>query len=67
MTGQVGAMSDSLATAWAEQNEFAGEGEQMQAAFADYYIQVSRIQPARGRPAPAGGATQQPQPQPSGG
>lgn len=63
VTGEVQAMSDSLATVWAEQNEFTGEGEQMQAAFADYYIQVSTIRPSRA-PRPAGG---QPQSPPSGG
>ena len=56
LTGQVTRMSDSIATAWGEQGEFAGEGEQLQAAFADYYIQVSRIRPSRGGSSgPAGG------------
>ena len=48
MTGQVNRMSDSIAGVWGEEGEFAGEGEQLQAAFADYYIQVSRIRPSRG-------------------
>jgi hypothetical protein len=48
LTGQMNRMSDSLATVWGEAGEFAGEGEQMQAAFADYYIQVSTIRPSRG-------------------
>lgn len=62
ITGDVLAMSDSLATAWGEQDEFLGEGEQMQAAFADYYIQANSVRPARGgAPAPQGGAQQQPQ------
>ena len=59
VTGEVQPMSDSLATVWGEQNEFTGEGEQMQAAFADYYIQVSTIRPSRA-PRPAGGQTQSP-------
>ena len=67
VTGEIQPMTDSLATVWAEGNEFTGEGEQSQAAFADYYIQASRIRPARARPASAGGQTQQPQQQPSGG
>lgn len=62
ITGEVIRMSDSLATAWGEQGEFRSEGEQMQAAFADYFIQASRIRPSRGGAAPqgsggAGGAT----------
>jgi hypothetical protein len=43
--GLVFPMSDSLAMAWGEQGEFAGEGEQTQAMFTDYYIQVDDIQP----------------------
>ena len=53
ITGDVQRMSDSLATMWGEQGEFAGEGEQMQATFTDYFIQASRIRPSRG---PASGA-----------
>ena len=45
LTGTVRPMSDSLAGVWLEQGELAGEGERMQAAFADYYIQVSNIRP----------------------
>jgi hypothetical protein len=57
ITGEVTRMTDSLATAWGEQGEFRGEGEQMQAAFADYFIQASRIRPSRGgRPQGSGGA-----------
>ncbi|MFP4623915.1 MAG: hypothetical protein ACLFRX_07045 [Gemmatimonadota bacterium] len=48
VTGEVLRMSDSLATVWGEQDEFTGEGEQMQAAFTDYFIQASRIRPSRG-------------------
>jgi hypothetical protein len=56
LTGQIVRMSDSIATVWGEAGEFAGESEQMQAAFADYYIQVSSIRPSRGgRSAPSGG------------
>lgn len=47
LTGTVNRMSDSLATAWNEAGEFRGEGEAMQAAFADYYIQTSRIRQSR--------------------
>lgn len=38
-------MSDSLATAWLDAGELAGEGERLQAAFADYYIQARRVRP----------------------
>ncbi len=48
LTGTVHRMADSLATQWGEMGQFAGEGEQMQAAFADYYIQGSRVRPSRG-------------------
>lgn len=48
VTGQVSRMSDSAAAAWGEQGEFRGEGEEMQATFTDYFIQASRIRPARG-------------------
>ena len=43
--GRVFPMSDSLATAWGEQGQFFGEGEQTQAAFTDYYMQASDIRP----------------------
>ncbi|MFO7893836.1 MAG: hypothetical protein R6U63_08880 [Longimicrobiales bacterium] len=43
--GLVFPMSDSLANQWGEQGEFAGEGEQTQAMFTDYYMQVSDIRP----------------------
>jgi hypothetical protein len=42
--GLVFPMSDSLAMAWGDQGEFAGEGEEMQAMFTDYYIQANDIQ-----------------------
>lgn len=45
MTGSIYSMSDSLATAWAEAGELAGEGERMQAAFADMYFMIDRIRP----------------------
>ena len=45
LTGELHPMTDSLATVWGEAGEFAGEGEQMQAAFTDYYMQVERIRP----------------------
>ncbi len=55
MTGTMEAMSDSVSGAWAEQGEFTGEGERVQADFADYYLQVSNIQPSR--PASGGAAS----------
>lgn len=48
VTGQVSRMTDSVAAEWGEQGEFRGEGEEMQATFTDYFIQASRIRPARG-------------------
>ena len=73
IAGVVQAMTDSLATAWGEAGEFAGEGEQMQATFADFYIQASAVRRSRvqQREAPQGDAAtappaQQPQ-QPAGG
>jgi hypothetical protein len=61
ITGELVRMADSLATVWGEGGEFAGEGEQAQAAFADYFIQASNIRPSRsprsgssGSAAPAG-------------
>lgn len=48
VVGEIRRMSDSLATVWGEQGEFAGEGEQMQASFTDYFIQASRIRQSRG-------------------
>ena len=43
--GRVFPMTDSLATEWGEQGQFYGEGEQTQAAFTDYYMQVSDVRP----------------------
>jgi hypothetical protein len=48
ITGQVLQVTEELVNTWAEAGEFAGEGEQMQAAFADYYIQASAVRPTRG-------------------
>jgi hypothetical protein len=48
ITGQVLPVTEELVDTWAEAGEFAGEGEQMQAAFADYYIQASAVRPTRG-------------------
>lgn len=56
LTGEVRRMSDSLATVWGEAGEFSGEGEQMQAAFTDYFIQTSRIRQSRGGASGAGSA-----------
>lgn len=52
ITGEVNRVSDELVETWAEQGEFAGEGEQLQAMFADYYIQARDVRPTRAdRPA----------------
>jgi hypothetical protein len=48
ITGQVLPVTEQLVDTWAQADEFAGEGEQMQAAFADYYIQASAVRPTRG-------------------
>jgi hypothetical protein len=54
ITGVVQRVTEGLVNTWAEQGEFAGEGEQFQATFADYYIQASAVRPTRGaRPEPA--------------
>lgn len=45
--GQVGQVTEELVDTWAEQGEFAGEGEQLQATFADYYLQASVVRPMR--------------------
>jgi hypothetical protein len=46
ITGQVLQISDELVESWGEAGEFSGEGEQMQATFADYYIQASGVRPS---------------------
>jgi hypothetical protein len=46
ITGQVLQISDDLVETWGEAGEFSGEGEQMQATFADYYIQASGVRPS---------------------
>jgi hypothetical protein len=53
ITGQVQQITEALVEEWAEQGEFTGEGEQLQATFADYYIQASAIRPS-GAPAARG-------------
>ncbi|MBW3552575.1 MAG: hypothetical protein KY466_03645 [Gemmatimonadetes bacterium] len=50
--GTVRRMTDSIATAWGEAGVLPDEGAQMQATFADYYIEATNIRPAR---APAAG------------
>lgn len=45
--GMVYRMSDSIAAVWGEQGVLADEGAQMQATFADYFIEASNIRPAR--------------------
>lgn len=54
VAGLVFPMSDSMAGAWLEEGLLAGEGERMQAGFADYYIQVSAIRPTRTQQGAAG-------------
>lgn len=46
ITGQIQRVSDELVSEWAAQGEFAGEGEEFQATFADYYIQASAVRPS---------------------
>jgi hypothetical protein len=53
ITGEVHQITDELVEEWAAQDEFTGEGEQLQATFADYYIQASAIRPS-GAPASPG-------------
>jgi hypothetical protein len=47
ITGEVQRVTEELVATWAEQGEFAGEGEELQAMFADYYIQASDVRPTR--------------------
>lgn len=47
ITGQVQRVTEELVDTWAAQGEFAGEGEQLQASFADFYIQASDVRPTR--------------------
>lgn len=51
--GMVHRMTDSVAAEWGETGVLPDEGAQLQATFADYYIQASNIRPAP-RPAGAG-------------
>jgi hypothetical protein len=48
IVGVLDRVSDALVNTWAEQGEFAGEGEQLQATFADYYIAATVVRPTRG-------------------
>ena len=45
--GTVRRMTDSIATAWGEAGVLPDEGAQMQATFADYFIEANNIRPAR--------------------
>jgi hypothetical protein len=56
LTGRLFAMSDSLAGVWLDAGELAGEGERMQASFADYYIQVRNIRPTPASQRESGGS-----------
>ncbi|HSH46385.1 MAG TPA: hypothetical protein VK966_11130 [Longimicrobiales bacterium] len=47
VTGLVQSMTDSVAAAWLEGGVLPDEGAEMQATFADYFIEASRIRPAR--------------------
>jgi hypothetical protein len=48
IAGTVRRVTEELVNTWAQQGEFAGEGEQLQATFADYYIEASAVRPTRG-------------------
>lgn len=56
VTGLVQSMTDSVAAAWLESGVLPDEGAEMQATFADYFIEASRIRPARS--GGAGGGSQ---------
>lgn len=49
ITGLVQRMSDSVAGAWLESGVLPDEGAEMQATFADYFIEASNIRPAGGQ------------------
>jgi hypothetical protein len=49
VTGVIHRVTDELVSEWGAQGEFTGEGEQLQATFADYYVQASDVR----RTAPA--------------
>jgi hypothetical protein len=55
ITGQVLRVTDDQVEEWGEAGEFAGEGEQMQATFADYYIQARSVRATPGQPGRQGG------------
>jgi hypothetical protein len=46
--GVVQRVNEELVNTWAAAGEFTGEGEQLQATFADYYIQATTVRPTRG-------------------
>jgi len=48
ITGTVHRVTEELVEEWGAAGEFAGEGEQLQATFADYYIQASEVRATRG-------------------
>jgi hypothetical protein len=48
ISGQVLRVTNELVETWAGEGEFAGEGEQLQATFADYYIQAQSVRPTAG-------------------
>lgn len=43
--GRVFPMNDSIAKAWGEAGEFSSDGNELQAEFADYYMQATDIRP----------------------
>src|SRR5690606_28952196 len=48
ITGEVQQATEELVGQWDEAGEFAGEGEALQATFADYYIQARSVRPTAG-------------------
>jgi hypothetical protein len=53
ITGEVRRVTEAVVQEWSAQGEFRGEGEQLQATFADYYIEATDVrrtaQPAQAR------------------
>jgi len=47
--GRTYPMNDSIANAWGDDGEFSSEGNQMQAMFTDYYMELTDIRPTPAR------------------
>ncbi len=47
--GRTFPMNDSIANAWGDDGEFSSEGNQMQAMFTDYYMELTDIRPTPAR------------------